>query len=102
MKRPAARINITQIVQEYKPHGSEFGIIIAKLEPSSLRTCGQNKKCLFICPFIHSYNKYLLSTYYVPGSALDTGNMIVNKQDKKTLLSWNLDSSGLESAKQDK
>lgn len=29
--------------------------------------------------FIHLFNKYLLSTYYVPGNVLDSGNTVVHK-----------------------
>ena len=29
--------------------------------------------------FIHSLNKFLVRTYYVPGTVLDTGGTIVNK-----------------------
>lgn len=44
-------------------------------------------QCYFIAPLhsasiIHSFNKYLLSTYYVPGTVLYAEDTPVNKRDK--------------------
>ena len=33
----------------------------------------------------HSFNKYLLSTYYVPGATLDTWDKLMNKSKILTL-----------------
>ena len=37
------------------------------------------KLALEIHPFIHPFNKYLLSTYYMSGTTLSTGDATVNK-----------------------
>lgn len=39
----------------------------------------EKKKCKLQKIFIHSFNKYLLSTYYAPGSVLGCGDSVVNK-----------------------
>lgn len=41
---------------------------------------------------LNLFNKYLLSTYCVPGTVLGTGDTAVNTA--KPLNSWNLQSSG--------
>ena len=37
--------------------------------------------------FIHFFNNYLLSSYYVPGTVLGSGDVAMNKTDK-TVASW--------------
>lgn len=32
--------------------------------------------------FSHPFNKYLLNTYYVPGTYLGAGDVVVNRKDK--------------------
>lgn len=32
---------------------------------------------------LHSFNQYLLSTYYVPSTVADAGDTVVSKTDKK-------------------
>lgn len=44
-----------------------------------------NEKLYFCTNLI--FDKYLLSTYYVPGTILGTGEIPVNKTDKKSLQS---------------
>lgn len=39
----------------------------------------ENGMGLFIGSIIHSFSKYLMSTYYVPGTVVGTGNMKINK-----------------------
>ena len=41
---------------------------------------------------LNLFNRYLLSTYYVPGTVLGTGDTAVNMA--KTMNSWNLQPSG--------
>lgn len=40
---------------------------------------------IVIYPFIHSFNKYLLSTYYMPGNFLGAGDMAVKKNKDSAL-----------------
>ena len=42
------------------------------------------------CHFTHSFNKYFLSTSFVPGTALGSGDTAVIKTDKKSLSSASL------------
>lgn len=50
-----------------------------------------------LCPAdgsIHLVGKYLLSTYYVPGSILGPGEILVTKTDEVPVLKEYLESSG--------
>lgn len=53
----------------------------------------ETKRSLFDSPVIHSYNKYVLRTYYVPGLMLGTGGFMWTKQ-LRFLPSGSLQSSG--------
>lgn len=40
----------------------------------------------FIFPTIHSFNKYLLSNYYILDNVLGSGNLVVNKTNIPALM----------------
>ena len=42
--------------------------------------------CIVIHSFIHSFLQCLLSTYYLPGSVLGTGDIVINKGEKTAVL----------------
>lgn len=52
------------------------------------RWCFPNLQLRFGAPYIYSFHKHVLKTYYVPSPVLDTGNTTINKT--KCLASWSL------------
>lgn len=72
-------------------------------EEARVLAMGQTMHDLVCLLFSHSFCKYLLNNYYVPGPGVGTGiHSAVNKRGQKTptqpLFIWNLHSSGKKQA----
>lgn len=62
-----------------KPVGMSFMPILIDRVNSLIWLAGHVSLCT-----THTFNKYLLSTYFVPGIILSTGKIVVKKIDKVT------------------
>lgn len=83
-----------------KTNGIRFGIVFAfhpNLSETPALLCERKDICSFLHgikhPLIHSNNKFVLCSYYVPDLGFDTRHALVNKTGL-ALLSLHLESSG--------